>query len=176
MAFDFTNEKGNIVSIEQAPEELIVMRFEDTPVSWYNGANKEANTIQSVTRISYPKLMELRRSPEFKASVEAFLLNNGHSETDKNLEQAGVLGEKRTINRHHPDAKKITVWGNIVEETDTRIVIEKLPVLENEFAGKNKSDLIKMVMAAREAAASSEVPEDELSEAMDAMDAEVEGE
>ena len=176
MAFDFTNEKGNIVNIEQPVEELLLMRFEETPVSWYNGANKEAHTIQSATRISYPKLMELRRSPEFKLAAEAFLINNGYEETNDNLEQAGVLGEKKTISRHHPDAKKIVVWGNIIDETDTRVVIEKLPVLENEFAGKNKSDLIKMVMAAREAAAASNVPEDELSEAMNEMNATVEGE
>ena len=155
MAFDFTNSNGNMVSIDHEPSDLIAYRFADDPLSWYNGSDKEAETISRIHGISYPKLMELRRSTEFKEAVEEYLENNGYEVNDENFEQAGVLGEKRQVVRHDPRASKHTVWGELVSETEDEIVIRKYPPIENEFGGRSKKDLIKEILSLRSSAESS---------------------
>lgn len=150
MAFEFTNSKGNAVSMEQNPLDLIALRFQEEPVSWYNSSNKNVKTIAKLHGIAYPKLMELRRSPEFKVVAEEYLSANGEEVNDKNLELAGVLGEKRKVVKHDPRASKHIIWGEIVRETDDEVVIRKYPPIENEFANKSKRELVQMVLEARD--------------------------
>jgi len=149
MAFEFTNSNGNQISIDHEPSDLIAYRFADDPLSWYNGSDKEAETISRIHGISYPKLMELRRSPEFKEAVEEYLENNGYEVNEENLEQAGVLGEKRQVVRHDPRASKHVIWGEMVSETEDEVVIRKYPPIENEFSGKSKKDLITEILSLR---------------------------
>ena len=149
MAFEFTNSNGNLISIDNEPSDLIAYRFADDPLSWYNGSDKDADTISRLNGISYPKLMELRRSPEFKEAVEEYLDNNDYEVNEENAVQAGVLGEKRQVVRHDPRASKHVVWGELVSETDDEVVIRKYPPIENEFSGKTKKDLITEILSLR---------------------------
>ena len=155
MAFEFTYEEKPL-SIEEDINELIAMRFGDNPVSWYNSKNKHIQTIVNSTGISYPKIMKMRRSPEFKEAAEDFLTNNGREVDAIMLRQAGVLGEKRQIVRHDPRASKHVIWGELVLETEDEVVIRKYPPLKNEFANKSKKELIAMVIESRESDGSSD--------------------
>lgn len=150
MAFDFTNEKGETESIEEDINEIIALRFSDDPMSWYNSKNKHIVTIVNSRNISYPKVMKMRRSPEFKGAAEAFLLNNGYEVDDIMLKKAGVLGEKRQIVRHDPRASKHVIWGEIVSQTEKEVVIRTYPPLKNEFANLTKRQLQNMYIELRE--------------------------
>lgn len=166
--FSYTSESGKSLKIDKDPMELIAMRFQDPPVSWYDGADKEKKTIARMEAISWPRLTNLRRSPEFKLACETFLEKNGHEVTDENIDKAGWLPEKRTNAKRHPDAEKITVWGKIVSETDEEIVVQKLPDLEDEHKGKSRGDLIAQIeemKAAMGVKGEAEVADDDVPEA-----------
>lgn len=164
MAFEFTNSNGNTISVDHEPSDLIAYRFADDPLSWYNGSDKEAETISRVHGISYPKLMELRRSPEFKDAAEEYLENNGYEMNEENLEQAGVLGEKRRVVKHDPRSSKHVIWDEIVSETKDEVVLRIHPPIENEFSGKTKNDLIKEILSLRSQVSEEEAAAEESEE------------
>jgi len=150
MAFEFTKEDGKTSSIEQDPNNLIALRFGDNPMSWYNSKSKSIETVVNTQNVAYPKIMHLRRSPEFKAVAETFLQNNGYELNEANLRQAGVLGEKKKVVRHDPRASKHIIWGEIISESDNEIVIRTYPPLKNEFANRSKKELTEEILTLRD--------------------------
>lgn len=171
--FKYTNESGKPAEINKNPEDLIAMRFQDPPIPWYDGSDKEKETIARKEGISWPRLTGLRRSPEFKNVVETFLEKNGHDVNEDNIIHAGWLDKKRSNAKRHPDSEKFVVWGKLVEETDDRIVIEKLPDVEDEHKGKTRRDLIAEIEAMKaKMAGGDEAPAEEAAPSEDAEPAE----
>ena len=160
--FEYHNEENEYTTSEINIEDIFNARLgEGDPLSWYNGSDREADTIIKRLGINHPTLSEIRRSREFKVALENYLTNNGIEINEKTLKTGGVLGEKRTLTKRHPDAEKFTIWGKLLEETDDYIKIQKLKPIANPFTGVARADLIRQILELQEKYGVSETEEDD---------------
>jgi len=141
MAFRFTNTKGEEQVIALDPNSVIQDRFSDTPLPWYDGKYPDKDTISKKYGVPYPRIQEMRRSPEFKEIALNFLQVRNMETNTQELTKVGVLGEKKSGIRYHPDAEKYVIWGKMIEDTDDRVVIQKLPNIYENFVGKSRAEL-----------------------------------
>jgi len=141
MVFKFTDTKGQKQSAELDPTSIIEDRYCENPLPWYDGRYPEKETIATRYGLAYQKIQDMRRSPEFKEIALNFLQVRNLGTSPEELTKAGVLGEKKAGIRYHPNAEKYVVWGKMIENTEERVVIQKLPNIYEKFVGKSRSDL-----------------------------------
>jgi len=115
---------------------------------WYTNKQKpELPSIMNTFDLTYNDVATIRKSDEYREAVELYILDNGLSVSPKKL-GVGIKKKNGGKNRH-PDAEKHVVWGKLVEETDTQVIIEKLPDIEKERTMQQltKEELIEKIKA-----------------------------